>query len=289
MDHITMTKAVRLEELGGDVKLLPRVGVTGSRLMVFSQAEAPVLTEISLVDGSIQRRLLEDPGVEIHFVQALAPNRRLLVSAFSEGGEKNAFVYDGSGKRLFSFRAGDAVEEVQVMDDTIWIGYMEDGILKEDSFSKHGALALDPEGNILFSYRETAGRQGLPGVRDCYGLNATEDGEVWLYYSIDHLMARITRGRVKQFWKGGPVLSWHSPLVQARGFALWNRQLLFATPARELYWASLRHGILERVKPVDVEGREIAFSRYWTRDFRLFLLEGSDVYLYDMKQHGMKM
>ncbi|MFC4076500.1 hypothetical protein [Salinithrix halophila] len=286
MEPIIMRHILRLKELERGGKPLPRVGVTGSRLLVLSQAEELLLTIASQEDGSVRCLPMEDPEREIHFIQALPQNRWLLVSAFSEAEEANAFLYDDEGRLHTSFHAGDGIEDVQAVEDRIWIGYMEDGIAGEDSLSGHGAVCLDLEGRLLFSYRDAAQRQGLPEVRDCYGLNACPDGETWLYYYTDHLLARIIDSRVKQFWKGGAVLSWRSPLVQAGGFACFQRQLLFATPGRELYRASLNRVTLERVRPIDGQGEEIRFDRYWTRDSRLFLSAGAEVYIHDMKETG---
>ncbi|SDW03362.1 hypothetical protein SAMN05444487_101139 [Marininema mesophilum] len=284
MDKIVMNSPIQVPELAVTTHPLVRVGVTGDRLLVVSQGGGTLLSDYSLDGGSARGIRLEDPGTEIHFVQALSEDRFLLVSAFSENQEHNAFIYDNQGHLLASFHVGDAIEDVQAVGDRFWIGYMEEGVEGDNLLSREGVICFNLRGKLLFSYLETAIKQGLPEVRDCYGLNALPNGETWIYYFTDHILARVEDFRVRQFWKGGPVLSWRSPLVQAGGFAIWGRILLFGNPRRHLYRGSLNRRALERVMPVDEEGEEIRFDRWWTRDSRLFLSVGDEVYCYDMKE-----
>ncbi|SFS50533.1 hypothetical protein [Marininema halotolerans] len=284
MDKIVMNSPIQVPELAVETHPLARVGVSGDRLLVLSQGDGVLLSDYSLSGGITSGIRLEDPGMEIHFVQALTGDRYLLVSAFSEEQEKNAFIYNHRGRLLSSFHVGDAIEDVQAVGDHFWIGYMEEGVEGDNPLSREGVVCFNTKGKLLFSYLATAIKQGLPEVRDCYGLNASANGETWIYYFTDHILARVEDFRVRQFWKGGPVLSWRSPLVQAGGFALWKRRLLFGTPRRHLYRGSLIRRALERVMPVNKEGEEIKFERWWTRDSRLFLSVGEEVYFYDMKE-----
>ncbi|SDC57509.1 hypothetical protein SAMN04488112_11099 [Melghirimyces thermohalophilus] len=280
MEPLYCTSWGRVEELKRVEGLLPRIGVSVSELLVFVPLEQKL---VRVSETKEERVPLEPLHREIHFVQTLPDQRYLLVSAFSGNeGEPNAFVYDREGNRLHSFSVGDGVEDVQTVGGRIWIGYTEDGINGEHPLSQQGLVCLDQEGHLLFSYRQAAQRQGLPEIWDCYAFNAFPSGETWVYYYADHLMARLDGFQIQQFWKGGPVLNWRSPLNRAGGFVLRNRQLLFATPRREVYRASLGQSSLERLKPVDREGKEIRFDRYWTRDSRLFFMQGADVYLADL-------
>ncbi len=114
--------------------------------------------------------------------------------ADSRGGCGN--VYDEAGLFLRSIDLGDASEDIQTTpDDRIWVSYFDEGVFG-GGIGRQGAVCFDSIGNPIFQYRDFAEQNGLPFVSDCYALNVTASGDVWLNYYTDF------------------------PLVQLRGFAL---------------------------------------------------------------------
>jgi hypothetical protein len=130
-------------------------------------------------------------GVSTFHLQPLGKGWLL---ADRRGGRGN--VYDEAGLFLRSIDLGDASEDIQTTpDDRIWVSYFDEGVFG-GGIGKQGVVCFDSIGNPVFQYGDFAERNGLPFISDCYAVNVTASGDVWLNYYTDF------------------------PLVQLRGFAL---------------------------------------------------------------------
>jgi hypothetical protein len=195
---------------------------------------------------------------------------------------QNAVVYTAEGARRRSFAVGDAVEDVQTgADDTIWVSYLDEGVFGGDDLSNNGLVTFDPDGTLVLRYGELAAAHGRPRIADCYALNVTPAGDVWLFYDDDFPLVRLRDRRLDRDWrlrKGAPVIGSPAVAVAVAG----DRALFMGGYDRRdrLYLVALDaeapDGLaLEEAHAVDDRGVPLAPEHRWGEAFA----RGSVLYL----------
>lgn len=181
-------------------------------LMVEGKGESPSFRE----DPEAWSRWYRTPPKGHHVIYWDGESRRTLplensqgissfhIQRFHDGwllGERRggrALVYDQKGRLLRTLDLGDASEDLQATQGgKIWVSYFDEGVFG-GGIGAEGAICFDSDGLAVFRFAEFATIQGLPAIGDCYAMNVTPEGDVWLNYYTDF------------------------PLVHLRNFALQN-------------------------------------------------------------------
>lgn len=141
-----------------------------------------------------------------HAIQPLGQSEWLLVRGRTDNdGDRNAHIYDASGRYLRSFHAGDGIEDVQVSEDRrIWISYFDEGVFGNTRLGQSGLVCLDDHGGCDFDYATLVGDE-VPSIADCYALNVCSNREVWLCYYTDFPLVRLLDGKPDCVWTNQPV------------------------------------------------------------------------------------
>lgn len=115
-------------------------------------------------------------------------------------------LHDRTGRFLRSIDLGDASEDIQTTPDgRIWVSYFDEGVFG-NGIGKHGAVCFDGAGNPKFKYSDFAEQAGLPFVSDCYAMNATASGDVWLNYYTDFPVVHLRDFALEDVQMGFGVL-----------------------------------------------------------------------------------
>ena len=119
------------------------------------------------------------------------------VQRFHEGwllGERRGgrtLVYDPHGSVTATFDLGDGSEDLQTTPDgKIWVSYFDEGVFG-NGVGSEGAVCFDSAGSPVFRFAEFAARHCLPMISDCYAMNVSLEGEVWLNYYMDFPLVRL--------------------------------------------------------------------------------------------------
>ena len=132
-------------------------------------------------------------------------------------------VYDEAGLFLRSIDLGDASEDIQTTpDDRIWVSYFDEGVFG-GGIGRQGAVCFDSIGNPIFQYGDFAEQNGLPFISDCYALNVTASGDVWLNYYMDFPLVQL-RGFALEHW-------WSDFGVTGNGFAVKDNAVIYCRDA----------------------------------------------------------
>ncbi len=211
---------------------------------------------------------LPETDENLHAIQPLGEDEWLLVRGRAEDeGDRNAHLYDASGRHLRSFHAGDGIQDVQATaDGRVWVSYFDEGVFSGMGLGGSGLVRLDDCGRCTFRFPGTHG--GMPpDIVDCYAMNVASDSETWLYYYTDFPLVRLVDGKVEEVWPEVPVEG--SPAFAVRtGMALFaggyddRDSLILLRPGD-------KRGT--RLAVTDEDGRPLGgFSAFGRRD-RLFL------------------
>ena len=211
---------------------------------------------------------LSDTVENFHEIQPLGEGEWLLVRGRADDeGDLNGHLYDGSGRHVRSFHAGDGIQNLQTTKDgRIWVSYFDEGVFGSTKFAQSGLVCLDNRGQCIFDYATLVG-DDVPSIADCYGLNVCSNREVWLCYYTDFPLVRLLDGKPEGVWIKQPVSG--SP-----GFAVSGGLILFAggyDRKDELFLVQLGDMRSKSIIPVDGRGKPIkTFTAFGRRD-RLFL------------------
>lgn len=146
-----------------------------------------------LAGGKLQWCALEACDLAHPHVQATSQGLLLVAArSYLDKGvaDKNAVLFDSSGKRIDAFCLGDGIEDVQVDEaDKIWVSYFDEGVFGNYGWGRgtepmgaDGLVAYDISGRRLWS-------QSF-GIDDCYALNV-ENGTTNAYYYSDWKLLRV--------------------------------------------------------------------------------------------------
>lgn len=146
---------------------------------------------VHLKDGKKTVLHLPEETWNYHHIQPIDAEHILLVCARSyyhdaQNIEKNARIYDKSGRFIRSFCLGDGIEHVQVTkNQEIWTGYFDEGVFGnygwEEPIGRSGLVGWDTSGRKIDSLEE----DDEYAIFECLALNSTADGKVWFFFSIE--------------------------------------------------------------------------------------------------------
>jgi hypothetical protein len=211
---------------------------------------------------------LPDTPENYHAVQPLGRDECLLVRGRADGEEdRNAHVYDASGRHVRSFHAGDGIQDVQATaDGKIWVGYFDEGVFGNTKLGSAGLVCLDDRGRCSFRFTDVLG-EGVPEICDCYALNVASGREVWLCYYTDFPLVRLINGKLDGVWPRLPVRG-------SSGFAVDGETALSGggyDDKDSLHLVRLGEKKTLKMIPTDEVGRPLKkFSAFGRRD-RLYL------------------
>jgi hypothetical protein len=220
-----------------------------------------------------------------HQVQPLGENGWLLVRGRADDEQdRNAQVYDGFGRHVRSFHAGDGIQDVQTTEDgRLWVSYFDEGVFGDTTLGQSGLVCLDDHGRCVFDFPTLVG-DDVPSIADCYAMNVGSDREVWLCYYTDFPLVRLLDGKPEGIWLKQPVSG--SP-----GFAVSGELILFAggyNRKNELFLVQLRNMRCKTIMPVDALGETVKkFAAHGRRD-RLFLQRKDALYVISASDWGMR-
>jgi len=253
--------------------------------------ETPHDFAVVRVDGSeVERVEIRGELWNLHSVQPLPEGELLLFCGrcrrHSDGThDRNARVYDRTGRFRRDFLLGDGINRVQTTaDGRIWVGYFDEGVFGNFGWTEPvgstGLLCWDAMGGRLYEYVPPP---GTDTICDCYALNVTADDEIWLYYYTEFPLVRVRRN--------GEVSVWHCPLGGSAAFALHDHFVLFrgGYKQRDIYQLfELENGGVMTQHSLftltDESGRPLQSVRAFARGPLLYLLEGFRCYRADVRE-----
>lgn len=134
------------------------------------------------------------------------------IQRFEEGwllGQRRggaATVYDAHGKVHHTLDLGDASQDLQTTPQGhIWVSYFDEGVYGK-TIGRQGLICFDGAGTPLFQFGDFAEQNALPMISDCYAMNVTRTGEVWLNYYMDFPLIHLRDFSVEQIWNDFGVL-----------------------------------------------------------------------------------
>ena len=175
--------------------------------------------------------ITEEEYLDISMVQLIPDDRLLLLSGrtslyLDKAPEKNARIYDRTGKLLKELFLGDGILHCQVSPGgLIWTGYFDEGVYASGptggDVGSSGLVAWDLLGNKVYDYKPV---QELDVIDDCYGLNVISDSLVYCNYYSQFPFVRIENFKVTRYWKEA---------VATECFAVKDNFVLFRAPYLE--------------------------------------------------------
>ncbi len=110
--------------------------------------------------------------------------------------QNNAWIIDASGEIKSNFAAGDAIENIVITKDFIVVTYFD-----EAACFGEGLVVFDFEGNKLFGYEETFGKDAVK-VFDCYASALVKENQIIFcpYTEFPLVLFDIT-AKTQQVWE----------------------------------------------------------------------------------------
>jgi hypothetical protein len=252
-----------------------------------SNLDTPVDWKVVRCDGSdIQTMTVPGVSVLVSYIQPFKGSVLLAgarCSWHSKGPEQNAFVVDWDAKVERRFIVGDGINDLRVTaDGDVWASYFDEGVFGNHGWSSPGPPAIgssglvrfDPEGKVLFTY--DAATACTDSICDAYAMNATDDGDIWVYFYTEFPIVRIRRGEYRA-WKFG--------VAGAKALAVRTRQaLLFGDHkrrglARLVALEGEAARVIEEVQIEDESGGPMDGAVVYGRGDRLFFLKDRQAFV----------
>jgi hypothetical protein len=176
--------------------------------------------------GNIEKTELQAVEVAFPYVQPLPGGNVLLVGArchCRDGDpEKNAFVFDQSGKILRQFTLGDGINGLQVTSEgLIWVSYFDEGVFGNNGWREpmgaSGLVCFDSKGKVMWEFKPPC---GFDQICDCYSLNVAQEA-VWASYYTDFPVVRINPQNDVSGWKNN-VAGANALAVDENRILLWG-------------------------------------------------------------------
>lgn len=281
---ITATVGQDLSPVLLALKQPPDYRVTKSSGASFSKRQARKPNNFSVhyfVDEDWHTVELEATSNNFHCVQPLGNDKWLLVRGRASGPkDKNACVYDMQGQRLWSFHAGDGIEDVQATEaETIWVSYFDEGVYSGNDLGSAGLIRFSERGEVLFRYDSLYAPHNVPVIDDCYALNVCSSKETWLYYYSDFSLVKLVDGKVEKSLHKMPVSGAHA-------FAVGSERVLFSgsyNKRKSLFLMDLASKRAKELRPVSQENRSIGSFRGFARRSRLYLATEESLFCLDLE------
>lgn len=80
------------------------------------------------------------------------------------------------------------------------MSYFDEGVFG-DGVGAEGAICFDSNGSPVFRFAEFATTHKLPAIADCYAMNVTPEGDVWLNYYTDFPLVHLRGFAVQNVWE----------------------------------------------------------------------------------------
>lgn len=128
------------------------------------------------------------------------------VQPFGEGwllGERRgqSSLYSRSGHVIASLDLGDASEDIQTTPDgRIWVSYFDEGVFG-GGVGREGLICFDKNAVPVFRYSQFAEQNSLPFIYDCYAINVSVSGDVWLNYYTDFPLVHLRNLNLERVWR----------------------------------------------------------------------------------------
>jgi hypothetical protein len=200
---------------------------------------------------------------------ALPDGGFVVADARSRRGEEHVQVFDALGRSSWTFRVGDAIQDLLVDENgDIWVGYFDEGVYGDDELSHPGLRRWSSTGDPLWEYR---GGPGHGEISDCYALNV--DGRAtWACPYQDFPLLEIRDDRV--------VRTLQNPVHGASAFAVHAGRVVFYGPygddRNQLVDCRLTWNAVEPVthtRLVRPDGTDIGLRDVVCRGPRIYVLE----------------
>jgi len=137
----------------------------------------------------------QSQGLSTYFVQQFGEGWLLADRRFGR-----AVSYDRHGGIKTSLDLGDASEDIRTTPDgRIWVSYFDEGVFG-NGIGRQGLVCFDNVGSLLFTYGQFAERNNLPMICDCYGMNVTSSGDVWISYYTDFPLVLLRAFETVHVW-----------------------------------------------------------------------------------------
>lgn len=109
----------------------------------------------------------------------------------ADGRGGRTLVHDPHGRVTATLDLGDASGDIQTTTEgKIWVSYFDEGVFG-GGVGSEGVVCFDSAGSPVFRFAEFAARHCLPMIADCYAMNVSSEGEVWLNYYMDFPLVRL--------------------------------------------------------------------------------------------------
>ena len=144
---------------------------------------------------------------------------------------------------------GDAINDIQTTPNgQIWVSYFDEGVFGL-GIGRSGVVCFNSDGTQAFKFDELSQAEGLPFIDDCYGMNVTKDGDVWLNYYSDFPLIHLRRGLVERVWENFGSMG--------SAFAIHDRHVLYLQDGSLISRDLDNPELIEPIKLHDDEGKEL--------------------------------
>ncbi|MEU5952680.1 hypothetical protein [Streptomyces sp. NPDC047525] len=125
-------------------------------------------------------------------IDALPDGGFVVADGRSRRSEQHVQVFDALGRESWSFRVGDAIEDLLAdQAGRLWVGHFDEGVFGDDELSHPGLRCWSAEGDPLWTYEA---EEGASEIYDCYALNVTDEA-VWVCAYSDFTLLEVRPGR----------------------------------------------------------------------------------------------
>jgi hypothetical protein len=229
--------------------------------------------------GEWRSTTFEGPTRPYHHIQR-TPHGWLCVESRARDPEHNAVLFDRAGRTESDFHAGDAISSVQATSDgKVWVSNFDEKY-SEASELAEGLICLDLVGRPVFRFGSVTSAE-VPGIVDCYALNAVSDNEAWVYYYDEFPLVKLVDFHVESVWPNPCPAGPHA-------FALAESMVLFSPGYSErkgLSLVDLVAGGVRQVQLVDEAGKRLRTARgrsYLARGSRMYVADEKSLYVVDL-------
>lgn len=217
------------------------------------------------------------PTIEEFYFSSAQPigENWLLVSARideEDNDVKNAYVFDKEGNIIDRYEFGDAVADVQATHEgDVWVSYFDQ--------SDQG-LHCYKDGVKNFDFHDSIWKnnQHVPPIDDCYAMNVTLDSTN-IYYYNSFPFVKIMGDNKFELYEDIPIEG-------SNAFATNGDIVLFSHDydrKPEVYLYSLSEKKKVSLKTLKPNGSILKYDHSVGRESKLFLIEGTEVYVLDIK------
>ena len=163
--------------------------------------------------GRFGRKLFIKENYRFPCIRAIDEHRFMIVDRRTKG-DNNANIYDKQGKIVLSFYAGDAINDILVVNDKIVVTYFDEGVFGDSGPNLEGVAVFDMTGKLIFGVNS----QEECLVDDCYCICRSMSNKVLFcpYTSFTLVELNLDSFEMKM-WKTPEILHGASVLSEKDG------------------------------------------------------------------------